>query len=111
MTLPLALQCTLAGLPAPVPEFRFHPTRRWRFDLAWPDKFIAIEVDGSVYSGGRHVRGKGYEADCEKLNEALLLGWRVLRCSTGQVTSGLALGFVERMLAMKYPEKDREEML
>ena len=21
-----------AGLPVPIPEFRFHPTRKWRFD-------------------------------------------------------------------------------
>ena len=90
-------QVQLAGLPKPVPELHFHPTRRWRFDWAWPDQKLALEVDGAVYSRGRHTRGKGFENDMEKLNEALLLGWRVLRVSTGMVADGRALGFVERI--------------
>ena len=27
--------CYEAGLPVPIPEYRFHPTRKWRFDYAW----------------------------------------------------------------------------
>ncbi len=91
-------QCQLAGLPKPEPEFRFHPTRRWRFDWAWPDKSIAVEVDGAVYTGGRHTRGAGFEKDMEKLNEAQILGWRVLRFSSGMVKDGRALGVVERLV-------------
>ena len=48
-------------------EHRFHSTRKWRFDLAWPEHMIGVECDGAVYSGGRHVRGLGYSQDCEKL--------------------------------------------
>jgi very-short-patch-repair endonuclease len=91
-------QVQLVGLPKPVAEFRFHPTRRWRFDYAWPDKSIAVEVDGAVWTGGRHTRGAGVEKDCEKYAEALLAGWRVLRVTTGQVKSGQALTWVERLL-------------
>jgi very-short-patch-repair endonuclease len=100
LRLPLSLyeQCALAKLPRPEPEFRFHPTRRWRFDRAWPDKSIAVEVDGAVYTGGRHTRGAGFEKDMEKLNEAQILGWRVLRFSSGMVKDGRALGVVERLL-------------
>ena len=29
-----------------VKEFRFHETRKWRFDYAFPSHKIAIEVDG-----------------------------------------------------------------
>lgn len=76
----------------------FHPTRRWRFDFAWPRYMLALEVDGGVYSGGRHVRGRGFEGDIEKLNEALLLGWRVLRASGGQVRSGQALAWVQKAM-------------
>ena len=65
--------------PAFVVEHRFAPPRRWRFDFAWPGKLIAVEIDGGTYSGGRHVRGAGYARDCEKLNRAAELGWRVLR--------------------------------
>jgi len=95
--LPLDRQIQLAGLPTPETEHYFARPRKWRFDFAWPDRSIAIEVDGAVYSGGRHTRGKGYENDMEKLNEAVLRGWRVLRFSTGMVNDGRALGVVERL--------------
>jgi hypothetical protein len=94
----LAWQVRAAGLPAPEREHRFHPTRLWRLDLAWPDRKLACEVDGAVYAGGRHTRGKGYEEDCVKCAEAILAGWRVLRASTGQVQQGFALQWVERAL-------------
>lgn len=87
---------TATKLPAPLEEYRFHPKRRWRFDFAWPDKMIAVEVEGGTFTGGRHTRGKGFEQDCEKYCEATLLGWRVLRFTTKQVNSGYALGSVER---------------
>lgn len=96
--LPLDRQCVLSGLPAPVTEFRFHPTRKWRFDFAWPDRSIAVEVDGAIFVSGRHTRGIGVEKDNEKFAEALLAGWKVLRVSTNQVRDGRALAWVERLL-------------
>ena len=80
-------------------EQRFHPVRKWKFDYLIGEK-LAVEVDGSVYSHGRHTRGKGYEADCEKLNEALILGYRVLRFSTGQVKSGMAIATIKRVMGI-----------
>ena len=56
-------------------EHRFHPTRQWRFDFAWPSQKLAVEIDGR----GRHQTVVGVRADCEKMNEAIRLGWRVLR--------------------------------
>lgn len=94
----LIMQLRVIGMPAPEREYRFHGKRRWRFDLAWPDRMIAVEVEGSVYAQGRHTRGKGYEADCEKYNWAARLGWRVYRFSTGQVLSGEAIRFLEQVL-------------
>src|SRR5688572_23096660 len=80
-------------------EVRFHPTRRWRFDIAWPEKKVAVEVDGGSWIGGRHTTGSGFEKDCEKLSEAAALGWRVLRVTPRQIESGQALGWLERALA------------
>lgn len=94
----LLIQVRAAGLPEPEREVRFAPPRRWRFDLAWRDHLLAVEVDGAVYAGGRHTRGKGYERDAEKLNTAVLMGWRVLRFSTGMVASGEALATLEQAL-------------
>lgn len=59
--------------------YRFHPTRRWRFDFAWPARRVACEIDGGQWraGGGRH----NGDPDREKLNTAAALGWRVLRFS------------------------------
>ena len=73
--------CRQSGLPEPQPEFRFHPSRRWRFDYAWPDHHVALEVEGAVWTQGRHTRGSGFLADIEKYNAAAALGWRIIRCT------------------------------
>ena len=65
--------------PPCVTEYQFDESRKWRFDFAWPERKVAVEIDGGTYSGGRHVRGKGYEGDCNKLNAAVMAGWVVLR--------------------------------
>lgn len=85
----------------PQREHKFHPTRRWRFDFAFPDLKLAVEVEGGTYSNGRHNRGNGYESDLEKYNEAILLGWNVLRFSTGMVNKGYAIDFVLKLLESK----------
>lgn len=94
----LILQIHGAGLPEPERELRFAPPRRWRFDLAWPDRRLACEAEGGVYSGGRHTRGSGFEADCEKYNAATLAGWRVIRVTGKMIDDGRALALVERAL-------------
>ena len=66
------------NLPVPVYEYRFHDTRKWRFDLAWPDSKLAVEVQGAIFTGGRHVRGAALVKEHEKLNAAAVLGWRVM---------------------------------
>lgn len=76
----------LLGGPPLEQEYRFHPRRRWRFDFALPARKLAIEINGGVWSGGRHVRGAGYLRDREKINAATELGWRVFELGTGQVT-------------------------
>ncbi len=88
-----------AGLPLPVREYRFAPPRRWRFDFAWPDRGLALEIEGGVWTGGRHVRGRGYERDCEKYAEAALRGWRVLRVTPGMVRDGRAVALLARAFA------------
>lgn len=60
--------------------------RKWRFDFAELRSKVAIEVEGGTWSGGRHTRGAGYSADCEKYNEATRLGWRVFRLTSNMIT-------------------------
>lgn len=74
--------CRRAGLPEPHREYKFaKPDRAWRMDFAWPDRRIALEVEGGVWTGGRHTRGKGFLGDIEKYNSAALRGWLVFRCT------------------------------
>lgn len=76
------LLCHNAGLPEPHREYPFaKPDRQWRFDFAWPDRGIALEVEGGVYSRGRHVRPTGFLKDMEKYNAAAGRGWLVFRCT------------------------------
>jgi very-short-patch-repair endonuclease len=80
-------------------EYLFHESRRWRFDFAWPEKKIAVEVEGGVFIRGRHTRGSGFEKDAEKYNAAALRGWRVLRYTRKGVMNGAAIREIERALA------------
>ena len=95
----LAAQLKIMRIDGWVREYRFHPERRWRLDFAWPERTFAVEIEGGIWTGGRHTRGKGFLGDEEKYAEAMLLGWTVYRCSTDTVTSGHAIGVIERMLA------------
>ena len=67
-----------------VKELQFHPDRKWRFDYAFPSRKIAIEIDGAIWTLGRHNRPRGYLNDMEKLNTAASMGWLVLRFSTDE---------------------------
>ena len=78
----LAGRLAALSLPAPVREYRFHPSRKWAFDLAWPDHLLAVEYDGGTFSKGRrsgHTSISGMARDKEKDAEAAVLGWSVIR--------------------------------
>jgi very-short-patch-repair endonuclease len=81
-------------------EFKFHPDRKWKADFHLIDKKILVEVEGGIWSGGRHTRGKGYIGDMEKYNAATMMGFQVLRFSTDQVKSGLAIQQIEKMVGL-----------
>jgi very-short-patch-repair endonuclease len=86
----LAAQLEHCGCLPPVMEFRFAPGRGFRFDLAWVARKIAVEIDGAVWSRGRHVRPLGYMRDQEKNNIAMRLGWRVLHYTPDKVRNWTA---------------------
>ncbi|SPL69311.1 DUF559 domain-containing protein [Acinetobacter stercoris] len=79
-------------------EFQFNPKRKWRADFHILNTKILIEVEGGVWSNGRHTRGKGYIADMEKYNSAMALGYQVYRYSTEQVKSGKAIEEIRRLI-------------
>ena len=89
------------GLPEPEREFHFSEDRGWRFDFAYPARRIAIECEGGTRSGGRHVRGQGYEEDCRKYNAAVLDGWQILRFTGAMIEDGTAFATIERALSQQ----------
>ncbi|MDW8293238.1 MAG: hypothetical protein RML84_09135 [Anaerolineae bacterium] len=81
----VALAAQIAGWEAPLPEYRFHPHRRWRVDFAWPSERVALEIEGGAWVYGRHNRPSGYLNDLEKYNALAVFGWRLLRLTPQQV--------------------------
>jgi len=89
-------------VPAPAHEYRFTTMRKWRFDRAWIDQRVAVELEGAVYTNGRHTRGKGYEADCEKYNTAVAHTWRVFRFTAGMLERDPLLCISQVVIALGY---------
>ena len=100
--------------PEPEYNYKFHPDRKWELDFAWPKtckaswrngvvqdkslvpswKSVAVELHGGTWSGGRHVRGKGFRDDRTKMNAATAMGWRVFEV-TGDMLSDDPVGCIQ----------------
>lgn len=75
-------------LPAPIFEYKFHNIRRWRFDWAWLEQRVALEIQGGIFIMGRHSRGAALLKEWEKLNAAAIMGWRILYCQPSDLFKG-----------------------
>lgn len=112
-----AFDCRARRLPPPRIELQFALEmleRRWRFDFAWPDFMVAVELEGLVmrqlYEAprpgakrvlvvyGRHATASGIEEDMVKYNSAVALGWYVLRFNQNPIKSGAAVDMTLRVL-------------
>jgi hypothetical protein len=103
----LAFQLKAVGIPFER-EVSFAAPRRWRADFVIPAKCpypahghapLLIEIDGGTWGTSRHTTGAGFQRDAEKLNAAVLLGYRPLRFTPEMVESGVALQTIEKALA------------
>lgn len=97
----LVLLLRAAGLPMPEMEHRFAPPRRWRFDVAWPAQKVALEIQGGVWTFGRHVRGAAMLKEWEKLNAAAATGWRILYCQPRDVITVATIAALKAALDWK----------
>lgn len=97
----LLAKMKFVGIPEPLHDKKFCPFRMWRFDFQWPEYKLAVECEGGVYSRGRHVRGKGFEADSDKYNRAALDGWCVLRFTSKHIDDNTALDLIEEALRVR----------
>lgn len=106
----LAFGMKALQITTPEREHMFMPGRRWRFDFAWPRWKVAVEVEGGLFVGGRHTRGRQYEKDCEKYNEAAINGWLVIRVTPDMVNDGRAYTVISRALGIRGLDARKEEM-
>lgn len=86
-------------LPTAITEVVFARPRKWRFDYAWPEYKIALEVEGAVWVQGRHTRGSGFLKDMEKYNAAASLGWLVLRTTPKDLLSAETIELLKRTIS------------
>lgn len=69
------------------PEYKFHPTRKFLLDYAWPDIKVGLEINGGSWSKiSGHNSGKGLNRDAEKGNLAQAEGWTYIVFTTDMVT-------------------------
>jgi len=120
----LLRQIADAGLPEPDTEIQFCPGRKWRLDMGYVPEKLAIAIQGAVWgpqvhchkcgvlvrkrtergwvpvreAGGRHVRGDGFENDCEKYSRAALLGWRILFATPKAIRAGVVVEWVREAM-------------
>lgn len=85
------------NIPNATTEHVFHNERKWRFDYCWPDKKIALEVEGGVFSGGRHTSGAGFMGDMEKYNQAVLYGWKIIRTTPSEFLKTGTLDLIRQL--------------
>ena len=102
------LQTKFKGVEV-VKEYAFHPVRKWRFDYAFPAHMVAVEVDGGVWTGGRHINPKGYINDMEKLNTAASMGWLVLRITTDDRFASKTYNLIKTTLGMRENKEENEK--
>lgn len=89
-------------------EYKFHPRRQWRSDLYLPEYGIIIEIEGGIWSGGRHTRGAGYKKDVEKYNEVEIAGYMLLRFVTDHVKKDQAMPVIRRAVERILQEQKGE---
>jgi hypothetical protein len=73
---------SLLGAPEWVREHPGIPGRKFRFDFAWPEQMVAVEINGGIFkaqSGHRSI--SGLERDYNKANLAQLHGWAYFQLS------------------------------
>lgn len=75
--------------------------RKWRWDYAWVEERVALEVQGGIWSRGRHGRGSGIVKDMAKFNAGAALGWRLLLVEPKDLATRATALLIRKALAWK----------
>lgn len=85
-----------------VPHIREHklPGRQFRWDFAFPDHKLMVEVHGGIWrTKGAHNTGTAIMRDCEKAAFAAGHGWRTFAVTGEQISAGQALAWIKTAIA------------
>lgn len=103
-----AVQCRAHNLPQFHRNHRFALSigREWRFDFAWPELEVGIEIEtlilrrlgGVTLTTGRQTTPEGFREEFQKHAAAALLGWTALRFEQSMITSGEAVAIAQRLI-------------
>jgi hypothetical protein len=77
-----------------VKEYKFCKERKWKIDYYLTDLNAAIEVEGGVWSGGRHINPKGFLNDIDKYNAITMAQIQLLRIDTDRLNSAYFKGLI-----------------
>jgi len=69
-----------------VREYKFCDGRRFRFDYYHPSG-VSVELEGGVWTRGRHTRPIGFLNDMEKYNLAASMGILVFRIPSHDISA------------------------
>lgn len=94
------------GLSVGEGQYRFVPGRQYRWDRCWPDRMVAVEVQGGIWANGAHSRGSGVQRDCLKFSIGAALGWRVLPITDAMLDDGTAIRLIAQALDVPQPGRD-----
>ena len=89
-------------------ELMLIPGRKFRFDFVFSDHNLVAEIEGAIWTGGRHTSGAGFLKDCEKYNLLVEHGWQLLRFPSNLVRDGSALQQTLRVLGKDAAQASQE---
>ena len=84
-----------------VREYRFHETRKWRWDWALPAIKVCFEYQGLNFGHGGasgHQTIKGIVGENHKYSEGSIAGWCIILVNAVSVESGLAHDLIRRAI-------------
>lgn len=91
-------------MPSPTRNYRFHPTRKFEIDWAWPEFKIGVEIQGGIFMpGGAHSLPTNILRDMTKQNLLLDFGWRVWHYTPSEVIKGIAIQHIDAVLRAMDP--------
>ena len=90
------MYCKIYDLPMPIFEFKFMKNRKFRVDMAYPARDLMIEIEGGIWSYGRHNRGDGFLKDMQKYNLMSHKRLFLLRYTPQEIKKGTAFADIKR---------------